>query len=308
MRREIDLVEEVTRFHLEEVPPTLPVRQELFGRLTREQRLRRRVADVLVGCGFFEAYTYSLQADDPHPDALVLPEPLSELQRVLRTTLLHGLIGAARHNVNVGAEDVALFEIAHVYLPTGDKLPEEPWHLGAIVRGGFYRAKGAVEQVFSALELEPRFERAPHPFMPSPASASVDGGWVAQLDPRLLEGEWSAFELDLAELFAHVPERVLYKDVITYPPVRQDLAFSVPEEVSAGELVTAAREAAGPELQEMRAFDVYHGEQVAPGRKSIAFAVTFQSSERTLSEEDAARLRSAVVEALGARFGAELRA
>jgi phenylalanyl-tRNA synthetase beta subunit len=65
VRREIDLVEEVARFHLEEVPPTLPVRRELFGRLTREQRLRRLVADVLVGGGFFEAYTYSLQADDP---------------------------------------------------------------------------------------------------------------------------------------------------------------------------------------------------------------------------------------------------
>ncbi len=308
VRREIDLVEEVARFRLEEVPPTLPVRRELFGRLTREQRLRRQVADVLVGCGFFEAYTYSLQPDDPHPDALVLPEPLSELQRVLRTTLLHGLVGAARHNVNAGREDVALFEIAHVYLPTGEALPDEPWRLGGIVRGDFYRAKGAVEQVLGALKLDQRFERAPHPFMPSPACASLLGGWVAQLDPRLLEGEWAAFELDLVELFAHVPERVLYQDVITYPPVRQDLAFSVPEEVSAGELVAAAREAAGPELHEMRPFDVYRGDQVGAGRKSIAFAVTFQSAERTLADEDASRLRTAVVEALAARYGAELRA
>jgi phenylalanyl-tRNA synthetase beta chain len=308
VRREIDLVEEVARFRLEKVPPTLPVRRELFGRLTREQRLRREVADVLVGCGFFEAYTYSLQPDDPHPAALALPEPLSELQRVLRTTLLYGLVGAGRHNVNSGIESVALFEIAHVYLPTSEPLPEERWRLGGIVRGDFYRAKGAVEQVFSALKVEPHFERTRHPFMPSPASASAESGWVAQLDPRLLEGEWSAFELDLAELFAHVPERVLYEDVITYPPVRQDLAFSVPEEVAAGELVRAAREAAGPELHEMNAFDVYRGEQVGPGRKSVAFAVTFQSREGTLSDEDAARLRTAIVEALAARFGAELRA
>ena len=299
VRREIDLVEEVARFRLEEVPPTLPVRRELFGRLTREQRLRRRVADVLVGCGFFEAYTYSLQADDPHPDALVLPEPLSELQRVLRTTLLHGLVGAARHNVNAGADDVALFEIAHVYLPTGDALPDEPWRLGGIVRGGFHRAKGAVEQIFSALTLEPRFERAAHPFMPSPASASVEGGWVAQLDPRLLEGEWSAFELDLAELFAHVPERILYEDVITYPPVRQDLAFSVAEEVSAGDLVAAARgRPPAPSCARCARSTSTVASRSAPGRKSIAFAVTFQSPERTLADEDAARLRAAVVEAL----------
>jgi phenylalanyl-tRNA synthetase beta chain len=308
VRREIDLVEEVARFRLEEVPATLPTRREVFGWLTREQRLRRQVADVLVGCGFFEAYTYSLQASDPHPAALALPEPLSELQRVLRTTLLYGLVGAASHNVNAGTEDVALFEIAHVYLPTGEALPEERWRSGGIVRGDFYRAKGAVEQVFSALKVEPHFERARHPFMPSPASASVESGWVAQLDPRLLDGEWSAFELDLAELFALAPERLVYEDVITYPPVRQDLAFSVPEEVAAGELVAAAHEAAGPELREMKAFDVYRGEQVGPGRKSIAFAVTFQSPERTLSDEDAAGLRTAIVEALAARFGAELRA
>ena len=99
-----------------------------------------------------------------------------------------------------------------------------------------------------------------------------------------------------------------YEDVITYPPVRQDLAFSVPEAVAAGELVSAARDAAGCELREMRAFDVYHGEQVGPGRKSVAFSVVFQSPERTLSDEDAARLRTMIVDALGARFGAQLRA
>src|SRR5262249_14824080 len=92
------------------------------------------------------------------------------------------------------------------------------------------------------------------------------------------------------------------------PPVRQDLAFSIPEDVAAGDLVAGAREAAGPELREMRAFDVYHGEQLGPGRKSIAFAVTFQSPDRTLSDEDATRLRAAIVAALADRFGAELRA
>jgi phenylalanyl-tRNA synthetase beta chain len=289
------------------VPATLPVRRELFGRLTREQLLRRRVADVLVGCGFFEAYTYSLQAEDPHPGALVLPEPLSELQRVLRTTLLHGLVGAARHNVSVGNDEVSLFEIAHVYLPAEGKLPEEPWRLGGIVHGGFYRAKGALEQVFAALKLEPRFEREPHPFMPSPASAVVDGGWLAQLDPRLLEGEWSAFELDLTEMFARVPERILYEDVITYPAVRQDLAFVVPEQIEAGALVEAAREAAGPELREAEIFDVYRGEQMGEGKKSIAFSVAFQSPERTLSDEDAAALREKIADALAERFGAVLR-
>jgi phenylalanyl-tRNA synthetase beta chain len=90
--------------------------------------------------------------------------------------------------------------------------------------------------------------------------------------------------------------------------VHQDLAFAVREGVSAAELVAAAREAAGPELSEMRPFDVYRGEQVGEGRKSLAFSVSFQSSERTLTDEDAAALRERIVEALRDRFGAELRA
>ncbi len=307
VRREIDLVEEVARFRLEEVPPTMPERTAMFGRLTHEQRLRRAVSDVLAGCGFVEAYTYSLQPSDPDPSALVLPVPLSEQQRVLRTTMLFGLVRAAQHNVDVGNEDVALFELAHVYLPTDGALPLEPWRLGGIARGGFFRVKGVVEQVFSMLKEEPRFTAAAHPFMASPACASVQGGWVAQLDPRLLEGEWAAFELDLAELFAQVPERILYDDVITFPSVKEDLAFVVDEAVPAGELIAAARDAAGPELREMRVFDVYRGEQVGPGKKSVAFSVVFQSPERTLADDDAAVLRGRIVTTLRERLGAELR-
>jgi phenylalanyl-tRNA synthetase beta chain len=123
----------------------------------------------------------------------------------------------------------------------------------------------------------------------------------------MLEGVWGAFELDLEEVLAVVPREVKYQDVVSYPPVRIDLAFAVPDEVEAGDLISAAREAAGAELREMRPFDVYRGEQVGEGRKSIAFAVSFQSPERTLTDEDAAALRDRIVEALRERFGAELR-
>lgn len=307
VHREIDLVEEVARFRLEEVPATMPERTEMFGRLTHEQRLRRAVSDLLVGAGFVEAYTYSLAPSDPDPDALELPVPLSAEQRVLRTTLAFGLVRAARHNVDAGNSDPALFEVAHVYLPTDGPLPREPWRLGAIMRGGFFRAKGVVEEIFALLKEDPRFEAGPHPFMASPACARVQGGWVAQLDPRLLDGEWSAFELDLDELFAQVPERILYRDVITFPAVKEDLAFVVAEAVPAGALIAAAREAAGPELRSMRVFDVYRGEQVGAGKKSLAFAVAFQSPDRTLSDEDAAVLRGRIADALRDRFGAELR-
>ena len=264
------------------------------------------VADVLVGAGMYEAYTYSLQHDDPDPNALELPEPLSSQQRVLRTTLAVGLLGAAKHNLDMGNDDIALFEIAHVYLPPGP-VPEERWRLGGIVQGDFFRAKGIVEAVFGALHVEPVFTRADFAASSSSARRCSRAGSDVCADVRL-EGEWSAFELDLDELFALVPERIVYLDVITYPPLRQDLAFVVDEAVPAGELMAAAREAAGEELREVRFLSDYRGDQIPAGKKSIAFSVAFQSPERTLNDDDAARMRGAIVAVLADRFGAELRA
>ena len=134
-------------------------------------------------------------------------------------------------------------------------------------------------------------------------SARTNYGELAELP-----GGWGYFEFDLDALLADVPEAVPYEDVITYPAVKQDLAFVVDESVAAGDLIAAAREAAGPELRDLRVFDVYRGEQVGDGKKSIALAAAFQSPERTLSDEDAAKLRERIVAALAERFGAELRA
>jgi phenylalanyl-tRNA synthetase beta chain len=304
--READLVEEVGRFHLAEIPFTTA--RGDAGLLTRDQRFRRVVEDVLAGAGLSEAYTPSLVAEDPAPDAIRLPEPLSADQAVLRTTLLEGLVDSARRNVDAGNESIALFEIARVYLPSGEPKPDEHWHLGAITEGGFFRAKGILESLYGALHVDLRPEPAQRPFLHPGKAARIDAGWLGELHPVRLEGEWGVFEVDLGELFTEVPERLVYEDVITYPALRQDLAFVVDEDVLAGALVGAAREASGPELREMRVFDVYRGGQIPEGKKSIAFSVVFQSSEQTLSDEDARKLRERIVKALAERFGAELRA
>jgi phenylalanyl-tRNA synthetase beta chain len=306
--READLVEEVGRFRLPDVPFTLPRRREMFGLLTREQRLRRLVEEALVGCGLSEAYTPSLVAEDPDERAFRLPEPLSADQAVLRTTLMHGLIASAQRNLDAGNEQVALFELGRVYLPSRGPKPNEHWHVGAILEGEFARAKGVVETLYEALAVEPRFERTRGAFVHPGKAARVDAGWVGELHPALLDGHWGAFELDLGTLFAQAPERRAYRDVITYPAVRQDLAFVVDEDVPAGELFAAAREAAGPELGEVRFLSDYRGDPIPSGKKSIAFSVAFQSAERTLSDEDAAVLRERIAAALKERFGAELRA
>ncbi len=304
--READLVEEVARFHLPEVPFTLPRGQA--GRLSRDQGLRRAVEEILVGRGCSEAYTSSLVAEDPDPNAIRLPVPLSAEQAILRTTLLSGLVQSARLNVDVGNEDVALFELARVYLPSGGPRPDERWHVGCVVEGGFFRAKGILETVCDALHVALRVERTQASFLHPGKAARLEAGWVGELHPSLLEGVWGGFELDLPTFFALVPEHVVYEDVITYPALRQDLAFVVDEDLLADDLVDAAREAAGPELRDLAVFDVYRGDPIPTGKKSVALHVSFQSPERTLSDEDARAIRERIVSALAERFDAELRA
>jgi phenylalanyl-tRNA synthetase beta chain len=224
----------------------------------------------------------------------------------LRTRLLPSLVEVVERNLELGVEDIAVFEIARVYLPGGD-LPDEHVHVAALAGGGFARIKGVVEAVYGALHAELQDERASDPLFHPGKCAHANAGDFGELHPRQLEGTWCAFELDLATLTSE-STTVSYRDVLSYPPVRQDIAVVVPEEVEAGSIVAAAREAAGEELRDVRVFDVYRGEPVPDGRKSVAFSVVFQSPERTLSDDDAARLRAAIVGALAERFGAELRA
>jgi phenylalanyl-tRNA synthetase beta chain len=306
--REIDLIEEISRPLLDRIPLTMPLRRHAHGRLTKEQRLRRVVEDALVGAGLSEAYTWSLVGTDPDPDAIRLPSPMTSDQAILRTTIVPGLIEAATTGVDAGAQEVALFEIARVYLPSGEQLPNERWRVAGVVAGDYEIVKGVLETLYGALGLELRVARGTHELLHPGKAAETESGWLGELHPLLLEGTWGAFELDLETLFAGVPERIVYEDVITYPATLQDIAVIVDEDVEAGDLVDAAREAAGGLLREARVFDVYRGDQTGERRKSVAIHLTFQSPERTLTEDEATEVRSRIVGLLAERFGAELRA
>jgi phenylalanyl-tRNA synthetase beta chain len=301
--REIDLVEEVARFVMEEIPFTLPEHDVTFGRLTRWQQLRRRVEDVLAGCGFSEAYTSSFVAEGE----LRLPEPISQEAAALRTALVPSLVEAARGNVAVGAVDVALFEIARTYR-AGGELPAERWHVAGVVDGGLADAKWAVEQLYGALKVEPGFEQTDEPLLHPGKAARTNEGWLGELHPTVLEGTWGAFELDLDALVERAPAAVVFADVSPYPEVRQDLAFIVDEGLPAATLLAAIRDAGSPELQAATVFDEYRGAQVGAGKKSLAFRVAFGSLERTLTDDEATAVRERIVQALAERFGAQLRA
>jgi phenylalanyl-tRNA synthetase beta chain len=301
--REIDLVEEVARFKMDEIPFTLPRRDAMFGRLTRWQRLRRVVEDVLAGCGYSEAYTPTFVADGDYR----LPEPLSQEAAALRTAIAPSLVDAARQNVAWGNADIALFEIARVYRASGDELPDETWHVAGIAEGTIADAAWAVEQLYGTLKLPPIVERSDESLLHPGKAARTQHGWFGELHPSVLDGSWAAFELDLDALAAAAPESVSYREVSSFPEVRQDLAFVVDEAVTAAALLGAIREAGAPDLREAAVFDEYRGAQLGEGKRSLAFRVAFGSPERTLTDEEAAEIRARIVEALAEQFGATIR-
>jgi phenylalanyl-tRNA synthetase beta chain len=254
-----------------------------------------------------EAYTPSLVADDPDRAAIRLENPLSGDQAVLRTTLLPSLLAAAERNREVGNGGVALFEIARVYLPSGEELPNEGWRVAGVLEGEFADAKGVLDTLFTALHIELAVERGEHALLHPGKAGRLEQGWLGEVHPALGRG-WAAFELDLAALEATVPERVLYRDVISFPSVLQDLAFVVDEDVPAAEIVAAIRTAGGELVRDVSVFDEYRGPQVGEGKRSLAFRLAFGSAERTLTDEDVAPVRAAIADAVGKQFGAVLRA
>jgi phenylalanyl-tRNA synthetase beta chain len=349
VQREADLIEEVARIHgLDKLPVTLPARERAVGALTSAQRLRRRLEDALRDRGLHEVVAWSMTspatlerlrlADAPR---LALTNPLSEDQSVMRPLLLPGLLDAARHNAAHGSPDVALFEWAHVYAPSGPlDAPEgsprgavpasERHHLGALITSAapatwrsppvaadFYAAKGVLEGLLGAVGIDWRVEPAARPFLHPGRAGSIlagaDGhelGWIGELHP-LVARAWeidaaAAFELDAEVLAELAPGPAAYMDVTSFPAVLQDIAVVVAEDVTAAQVQACVREGGGELLRSVRVFDVYRGEQVGEGAKSLALRLEFRAPDRTLTEEEAAGLRERIEERL-AEVGGRLR-
>ena len=215
--REVDVVEEVARAVLDRVPNTMPLRRSVAGHLTPAQRFRRLLEDVLVGAGFSEAYTWSLVASDPDPGALRLPDPMSGDQAVLRTTLLQGLVEAARVNVDAGNSSIRLFELAHVYRPSGEALPEEAWLVGGHrrgrLRGGATGRRGDLRRGAPAARPPPDDARRAPPGqgrgnrrgLARRAPPDVPGGFVGRLPARRREACIRAPGADPVRGRRHVP-------------------------------------------------------------------------------------------------------
>ncbi|MEX1142157.1 MAG: phenylalanine--tRNA ligase subunit beta [Thermoleophilaceae bacterium] len=303
-----------------------------------EDALRDRGLDEVVGWSFTapEALERLRLGDEP---ALRLTNPLSEDQSVMRPLLLPGLLDAARHNAAHGAPGVALFESAHVYRPDGPlDAPEgsprgatpaaERSHVAGLLTqsapatwrspagpADFYAGKGLVEALTAVAGVDLVAKPGSEPFLhpgracrvlvaARGASDPVEIGWIGELHP-LVARAWDlagavAFELDadaLAEVTAG--DVATFDDVTSFPAVLQDIAVVAPVDVAAAAVEAAVREGGGELLTSVGVFDVYEGEQVGEGNRSLALRLEFQAPDRTLTEDEVADRRGAIEAALG---------
>ena len=348
--READLIEEVGRLEgFDRLPRRLPAHSDRVGALTRAQRLRRRAEDALADLGFHEIVAWHFGAPqiadrlrlpdgDPRRTHVATGNPLSADQSAMRTTLLGGLLDAARHNLARGAEGVALFESGRVYLAErapreggplagefGGELPapvREPHRLGALAvgpvrpghwrgepgEGGFFELKGVVEALAALLGCELTFAPGPEPFLHPGRAARILGsgaeiGWLGELHPEVA-AQWdldggAAFEVELAAVIAASTAGLeSYDDVTSFPAVLQDLAVVVGDEVPAEAVRAAVMEGGGELLRSATVFDLYRGEQVGSGRKSLALRLEFGAADRTLTDDQVAARRRAIETAI----------
>jgi phenylalanyl-tRNA synthetase beta chain len=340
--REIDLIEEVARIDgVERLPATLPARRGAVGTLTQAQRVRRAAEDAMVGRGLHEIVGWSfaepellerlrLPAEHQMRRVVTLENPMSETQSIMRPTLLGSLLDAARHNAYRNGPDVAIFEsgTVHGIAPEGSE-PVQHHALGALLTGSlaprswrgeraqadFFAGKALLGALLDKLHLDWSVQPRGWPFLHPGRSAAVLAGaetlgFLGELHPLVAEA-WdlertAAFAVDLGKVAAAAPAVVSFRAFPSVPALRQDLAVTLPEAVPAGEVLERVRGAGGEMLEDVSVFDVYTGEQVGAGRRSLALALSFQAPERTLTDEDVAPARARIVAAL-AELGGELR-
>ncbi|HEV3237597.1 MAG TPA: phenylalanine--tRNA ligase subunit beta [Gemmataceae bacterium] len=319
-----DLIEELVRVHgYERLPATL-LADQLPQQMSNPLALEERVRDILVDRGLQEIVTYSLTSPEkeaplglPEAEYVRLANPISSERVVMRHSLLAGMLDVTAANLRQ-ASQVKLFEIGSVYLPMpGEKLPAEPRRLAFVLTGprrgeywgdgvgsprpnqDFYDAKGVIEGLLADLHIdEVAYLRSSMPFLHPGKSAEIrlkDNvvGHFGQMHPKVAETYELGSnrmvlvgELDLDAILGAVPPRFAYEPVPRYPAALRDVAVVVDETITGEQIVKEIRAAGGDLLHDIRLFDLYRGESIPAGKKSLAYALTYLSNERTLTDKE----------------------
>lgn len=332
LETEVDLIEEVARLQgYEQIPAATPSASLRLLPVAEGKRTENEIKNIMVSFGYQEVITYSFISQEQHIEfsedhtQIVLKNPIATHMGVMRASLMPGLVQTLRHNLNHGQERLRIFELGRCFLGVEPAL--QPVRLAGLAYGtawpeqwgaqrrwvDFYDLKADVEALFWPVRLQ--FTTASHPALHPGQSAQValEGrpvGWLGRLHPRLVQKYGFThspvlFELEVAALTLRPLPR--YRGLSCFPAVRRDLAVVVDAGLNVGELINAVRDALPATITEFELFDVYQGAGIDTGKKSLAFRMLLQHTEKTLTEPEIEAAVSHVLAFLSERFNAVLR-
>lgn len=326
-----DLIEEVARIYgYDDIPSTLPVFDKVTsGQLTDRQYKTRMVKEVLEGAGLDQAITYSLVSKEDatafsmqQRQTIDLLMPMSEAHASLRQSLLPHLIEAAAYNVARKNKDVKLFEIGNVFFANGEgELPDQVEYLSGILTGDyvvnqwqgkketvdFYLAKGVVDRVSEKLNLEFSYRRADIDGLHPGRTAEIllenkVVGFIGELHPTLAADNdlkrTYVFELNFDALMAVSVGYINYQPIPRFPGMSRDIALEVDQNIPAADLLSTIHAHGGNILKDTLVFDVYQGEHLEKGKKSIAIRLNYLDTEETLTDERVSKVQAEIEAAL----------
>jgi phenylalanyl-tRNA synthetase beta chain len=332
IRIDYDIVEEIARLYgYNNIPKTVMTGSWVMGTKSRKEKFVDVVKGVLCGSGMYETYTYSFESPavfdrinlpDGHPlrKTVTIENPLGEEYSIMRTTLLPSMLNVVSLNYNRGIQSAGFYEIAPRFIPREIPLKELPDEKLTIALGlygdeDFYSLKGRVEALIRELNISNySFKRAQngsyHPGRT--AEILIDGetlGIIGEIHPDVLKnygisGRVFAGELDFELLMEKADNNLTYSSLPKYPSVNRDIAIIADKGVDAGIIEEIIRKAGGELVEEIKLFDIYDGEQIPEGKKSIAYSLTLRSPDKTLTEHEAGQVMERVLKELSKQTGA----
>lgn len=331
-----DIAEEITRFYgYDKIPTTLPSGEATSGKLSEKLRIDELARSVALYCGFSQGMTYSFESPKVF-DKLLLPEdselrktvtisnPLGEDFSVMRTTSLNGMLTSLATNYNRRNKDVRLFEMGNIYIPKAlpvTDLPDErmQFTLGFYGDGDFFTMKGVVEEFLGHVGIDKDISydaKAGKTFLHPGRQANVvyNGtviGYLGEVHPTVCENynmKTRAYVavIDMPYIYEMANFDKKYEGIAKFPAVSRDISMVVPKEILVGDIEAVIKQRGGKILESYSLFDIYEGDQIEKGFKSVAYNIVFRAKDRTLEENDIAGAMKKILNGLE-RLGIQLR-
>ena len=331
-----DIAEEIARFYgYDKIPATLPCGEATTGKLPFKLRIEEKARDIAEYCGFSQGMSYSFESPkvfdkllieegDPIRNTVTISNPLGEDFSVMRTLSLNGILTSLSTNFNRRNKNVKLYEMGNVYLPKQVPLTELPdermkFTLGFYGDGDFYTMKGVVEEFFEKIGMTNKVQYDPEqkkPYLHPGRQADiiykgVTVGFLGEIHPSVCDNYdmktkvyVAVLDMPNIEPFATFDRK--YTGIAKYPSMTRDISMVVPKNILAGQIEAMIDQRGGKLLESYHLFDLYEGEQIKAGFKSVAYSITFRDKEKTLLDQDVNAVMKKILNGLES-LGIELR-